>query len=329
MRLSLNSLRMSGSPRLSGQDPAHVRLLAESGTALPPILVHRGSMRVIDGMHRVRAARLRGADTIEARFFDGSDEEAFVVAVKANRAHGLPLTFAEREAAATRLISRRPQCSDRAIADITGLSARTVGVIRRRAGDAGLLAPLRVGRDGRVRPLDGGDGRRLASEVIARRPEASLREIAREAGISPATARDVRERLRRGEDPLPQRLRDGRSRATASLAPVERRDARAVREPVTEVRPGTGGDRAATGRGHDWESMLHSLNRDPSLRFADSGRALLRWLFTHARAPDGWEQVIDAIPPHSAYIVAEVARGCADSWAEFADQLQHRLRASA
>lgn len=295
MRVPVSSLRFSQTPRLGGEDARHVRLLVESGGDLPPILVHRRGMHIIDGRHRVRAAQQRGETTIEARFFDGTEEEAFVAALVANRAHGLPLTLADREAAAARLIGCEPRLSDRAIAGITGLSPQTVGQIRRRTDDAAPRA--RIGRDGRVRPVDGADGRRVASEVIARRPGSSLREIARMAGISPATARDVRERLRRGDDPVPRKLRG----------------------PATET----------PRRHHDWESMLHNLNRDPSLRFTDSGRTVLRWLFTHAREPNGWEQVVDSIPAHCVYIVAEVARDRAESWSAFADRLQRRLRASA
>jgi hypothetical protein len=151
----------------------------------------------------------------------------------------------------------------------------------------------------------------VASEVIARRPEASLREIARMAGISPATARDVRERIRRGDDPLPPKLRE-RPRVTPIRRPGE--DDRAAGRPAAAP---------------DRESVLHNLSRDPSLRFTDSGRTLLRWLFAHAKGPDGWEEVVDAIPPHCAYIVAEIARGCAESWSAFAAQLEERLRASA
>jgi ParB-like chromosome segregation protein Spo0J len=59
-RVSIESLAESGSPRLAGQNEEHARLLAESGLELPPIVVHRPTRRVIDGMHRLAAARLRG-----------------------------------------------------------------------------------------------------------------------------------------------------------------------------------------------------------------------------------------------------------------------------
>jgi hypothetical protein len=53
-------LAPADSPRLLGEDAEHVRMLADAGTDLPPILVHRRTPRVIDGMHRLRAAHLRG-----------------------------------------------------------------------------------------------------------------------------------------------------------------------------------------------------------------------------------------------------------------------------
>ena len=84
-------LRPSDSPRLAGQDTDHVRVLSQADS-LPPIIVQRGTMRVIDGMHRLRAAQLRGEKQIAVRFFEGSDDLAFVLAVHANTAHGLPLT---------------------------------------------------------------------------------------------------------------------------------------------------------------------------------------------------------------------------------------------
>jgi ParB-like chromosome segregation protein Spo0J len=51
-------------------------------------------MRVIDGIHRVEAAKLRGAKEIEARLFDGDESASYVLAVQANVTHGLPLSRA-------------------------------------------------------------------------------------------------------------------------------------------------------------------------------------------------------------------------------------------
>jgi hypothetical protein len=63
----LSRLVTGDSPRLCGENSSHARMLASLRDALPPISVHRPTMRVIDGMHRLRAARLRGADKIKVR----------------------------------------------------------------------------------------------------------------------------------------------------------------------------------------------------------------------------------------------------------------------
>jgi ParB-like chromosome segregation protein Spo0J len=304
----VSCLRAGETPRLSGEDADHVRALAEFDGELPPIVVHRDTLQVIDGRHRLQAARLRGDELIEVRFFDGDAEEAFIAAVYANRGHGLPLTLADRTAAAARILARCPDRSDRAVATITGLSPTTLAAIRRRHGLDDGAAPGRTGRDGRVRPVNSADGRRRAGELIAARPEASLRQIAKLAGVSPATVRDVRERLGRGEDPAPARqpAQQRRQGLTANSGPD-----RAVAEAPPPV-----ADRA---------DVLRKLSKDPSLRFTDSGRELLRLLFAHGRGPGGWQKFLGRIPPHSSYLVAKLARAYADEWLRFAAQLELRL----
>lgn len=135
-------LTSSLSPRKRREDPEHVRLLAETDRALDPLLVHRPTMRVIDGMHRLRAAVLKGRSEIAVRFFDGSEADAFVLSVRLNVGHGLPLTLDERKEAARRILASHPHWSDRAVAESTGLSAKTVATVRhaaRRAGGAPAL----------------------------------------------------------------------------------------------------------------------------------------------------------------------------------------------
>jgi ParB-like chromosome segregation protein Spo0J len=303
----LDMLLPADSPRQVGEDAEHIRMLAASEAVLPPIIVHRATMRVIDGMHRVGAARLQGRDSIEVTFFDGNEAEAFVMAVQANVAHGLPLSRSDREAAAARIMASRPRWSDRAIAAATGLAAATVATIRRRTAVNSPETDVRIGRDGRARPLDGAEGRLLASTVIAARPDTSLREIAKAAGISPATARDVRERMHRGDDPVPPKQRRSRRKKPESPTP---------RAPQTSPRE----EREPT-------SVLESLRQDPSLRFAESGRALLRWLSGHTVNPGDWRAFVDGTPPHCANIVAGLARSYAKEWLDFAGELEERVRA--
>jgi hypothetical protein len=77
--LSISSLLLDNSPRQGGENDDHVRVLAESHEQLPPIVVHGPSMRVIDGIHRVRAAIRRGEKKIRAKMYHGTDDEAFVL----------------------------------------------------------------------------------------------------------------------------------------------------------------------------------------------------------------------------------------------------------
>jgi hypothetical protein len=152
VQIRIDTLVLGESPRRSGVDPAHVRTLAEVET-LPPILVDRTSLRVIDGFHRVHAARLRGAETIAATVFDGDPDAAFLLAVQANIAHGLPLSRADRNNAAQRIIAAHPGWSDRMISSYAGLSPKTIAAIRRRSSAEIPQLPHRVGRDGRTRSL--------------------------------------------------------------------------------------------------------------------------------------------------------------------------------
>lgn len=306
------SLLAGHSPRVNGEDMRHVRLLAQVWTSLPPILVQRGTMRVIDGMHRLRAAELLGHATVDVTFFDGSDAEVLVAAVKANTEHGLPLTPADREGAALRIIALLKQRSDRWIAEITGLSPSTVAALRRRSPVGDARSGTRVGRDGRERPVDIAARRSMARDAILQYPDASLRVIARMAGVSPGTVRDVRQRVRRGEDPV-ARAKSGAGRV---------KQAAAMAHPVSA---GLRGHGDAAGRERDRATLLRNLSKDPSLLRTERGRRLLSWLASRAAGPRGLDAVIDTVPVHCLYSVAGLARQCADEWLEAARKLEQRL----
>lgn len=308
IRVPIRSLSFSDSPRLSGEHMEHVYMLAQSDTTLPPIIVNRATMRVIDGMHRLRAATLRGQSDIDVQFFDGNEGDSFVLAVRANIAHGLPLSLTDRTTAAARIISSHPQWSDRLIASATGLAARTVGAIRRRS-TGNTQSNARIGRDGRVRPLDAAEGRRIASELMASQPDASLREIASAAGISLGTAQKVREQLRRCESPAPLERHDGNRRKNRL-----KHDKPAAR---SNGPPAAG--RALAG---NRVLVLNNLRKDPSLRFSDTGRVLLRLLHVLAIDTVEWETLIGSVPAHCIPMVSNAARACADVWQEFAKQLE-------
>jgi hypothetical protein len=300
------SLAAAESPRSAGEDREHVARLADMDDPLPPILVHRPTMRVIDGMHRLAAARLKGRRTIGATFFDGTAEEAFLRSVAANVAHGLPLSQADRHSAATRIMRSHPQMSDRAIARAAGLGTRTVAALRRRSGGTVTELATRMGQDGRVRPVSGVAGRQRAAEVIRERPDATLREVAQLAGVSPATAHDVRKRLRAGEPPV-----------VSPLRPDTAGDLRDVRD----VRGGRGrADRADPTR------MLEKLLRDPALRHKEAGRNLLRLLRQNAIGAEQWGDLTAAVPVHCAELVGDLARQYAEIWQGFAQELAERAQ---
>ncbi|MFG2039757.1 ParB N-terminal domain-containing protein [Dactylosporangium sp. NPDC048998] len=273
-------------PRSGGECPDHVRRLADAEPGkLPPIIAHRPTHRVVDGMHRLRAAVLRGDRTVPVRFLDGDPDDAFVLAVWLNAAHGLPLSAADRRAAAERILGSHPAWSDRMIASVTGLSARTVGELRRARPGTAPQPAGRIGRDGRVRPVDRLAKRRLAAELMSRDPELSLRQVARVVGISPETVRSVRAELR------------AQRRAVGS--------ARQAREPEVRERQQPAQDSAA---------IVRRLRADPMLRFSETGRVLLRLLDMHTLTTAHWAAILRSVPPHNRATVASLAMECARVW---------------
>lgn len=274
---------------------------------LPPLIVHRQTMRVIDGAHRLSAAVSHGRELIHVRFFEGDENEAFVLAVAANNAHGLPLSLAERSAAASRILRAHPDWSDRAVAAVAGISAGTVRGLRTAADPAQAPGAVRVGLDGRTRPVSSAEGRLRAAELLESSPELSLRAIARQAGISLGTVRDVRQRLVRGAHVVPARRRaepDGRSARTAPGAQAATRSARNPAEPPAV--------------------LLRTLLNDPSLRLNEEGRQLLRLLMTHQALDQQRDRLAACVPPHAVAAVSEAAHRAARAWESLAAQLAER-----
>ena len=313
--LPIRSLLAADSPRSTGLDTEYARQLAELEVQLPPILVHRSTMRVIDGVHRLAAARLRGQERIAVQLFTGSVAEAFVLAVELNVAHGLPLSQADRAAAAERIMRSCPDWSDRRIASVAGIGRTKVASLRRATGRDGQLH-ARVGRDGRTRPANAAAGRESAAEFLVANPAASLRQVAAASGVALGTARDVRERVRLGQDPWPA----GRRRHRGSSL-----------EPAGDVAPDH--QRTAATREHAAASVtllqdaaLANLRRDPSLRLTEQGRTLLQLLSVHAATADGWSRLAGAVPAHRADAVAHAARQCASAWLHLADEIEHSRR---
>lgn len=315
--VSIGALSLPRDPlRLAGEDSKHTAILAETDAPLPPILVHRQTMTIIDGMHRHKAAIIRGRQSIEVEFFDGSLEEAFLQAVKANTAHGLPLSMDDRRAAARKIITENPGFSDRYIAGCVGVSDKTIGVIRRSMDDP-VRRGARVGVDGRVRPLSGAEGRERAADVIRRRPGVSIREIAEEAGVSIGTAHDVRTRMQHGEDPVNRSSGSGPGRKAARSGPR------------TERGESESGDwkllpPSRQSQAIDELKLMESLLKDPALRQTENGRELLRFLQAQILASTRCLAFTGAVPSHRTGTVAQIARRFERLWGRFAQELELR-----
>jgi ParB-like chromosome segregation protein Spo0J len=304
-----SSLLLDKSPRQGGENGEHTRMLAESGEQLPPIVVHVPSMRVIDGTHRVRAAFMRGEKTIAAKEYHGTDDDAFVLAVRMNIAHGLPLTRADRTAAAIRIIRSHPHWSDRMIATTVGLSPKTIAKVRRRSTVGSPQSTTRLGQDGRVRPVNHAAGRLRVAALLAEKPTSPIRAVAQEAGVSSSTARDVRQRLHAGQQPVP----DG----DAPNYRRPRRSADAYRN------QGTALSWLSAGRA-DVAAILADLNKDRSLRSNDVTKSLLRCLERYRIDVLLANKIIEMVPTHRASSVAQLAREYVRAWTYIAAELEQR-----
>ncbi|PNE43034.1 hypothetical protein AOB60_07195 [Streptomyces noursei] len=311
-RLPVASLLPADSPRRHGIDQEHVRLLAESGDELPPVLVHRATLRVVDGMHRLHAAVLRGHDSIDVEFFDGAESEIFLQAVRANVVHGLPLSLQDRKSAAVRLLQTHAELSDRALARVAGLSPKTVGAIRRCSGEENPHPNKRIGRDGRAHPMDTARRRQVAAEVIAERPEASLREVAALAGIAVSTAHEARRRL---QEESAGSVTEAATATTQPRSSGERPGGKRVAAAVNSSGP----PRAA-------KETIKAMLADPSLRLTQSGRELLRLLLTRAVEIGELDGFMEAVPAHSARRMADVAAEFARTWDKFGRDLRMRAK---
>ncbi|MFE3260627.1 hypothetical protein ACFXPS_38485 [Nocardia sp. NPDC059091] len=305
------------SPRAGGQRNAeYLRMLVETDNdELPPIIVHRPTMGVIDGHFRLQAAVERCERSIGVRFFDGSTEDAFAVSVYLNVRHGVPLSLAERKASAGRLVMTHPEWSDRSIAATTGLSHKTVAAERRRASGENPRSHTRLGKDGRLRPSDTAEGRMAAAAILRENPEASLRQVSKIVGVSPGTVRDVRERLKRAEHPIPQGVRNRltpnvsdvseASNTDASRAEVPAKDSGAIAIPIQHV-------------------LLQNLRNDPALKFNERGRLLLRSLAQSTVELNQLTKLTADAPEHCHASLAKLARANAESWSALAVWLEGR-----
>jgi ParB-like chromosome segregation protein Spo0J len=302
--LPIVALEVGPSRRERGVDPAHVAALAEVAERWPPIVVNRSDRMVVDGQHRVAAAKQLGLREVDVIWFDGSDIESHLEFVRRNVSHGLPLTLAERRAAARRFVSSCPELSDRGIAAVCGLSPRTVRRLREEAGAAAertngsQRGQRRIGRDGRVRPIDPKATRVRIAEEIARQPDASLRQIASAVGASPETVRSVRNELR-GTDASTRTAGFADDPAATALSLL-------TRTPGPRAGLVCGDDRAFTDR--------------------EDGPQFVEWFGATSVEQGQLWRYVESVPLSRIYEIADEARRRAEFWTSFADAVEGRVR---
>ncbi|HTT91399.1 MAG TPA: ParB/RepB/Spo0J family partition protein [Acidimicrobiales bacterium] len=279
-------LTVGYSPRQIKVDPDHVSALADVADRLPPVVVDERTMTVIDGVHRLEAYRSLGRSHIPAVLFRGSEMEALVMAIQANIQHGKPLSRTERQEAARALLLRCSDRSDRWLGDVCGVSHTTVAVLRRSLSAAD--AKVRMGRDGRRRPVDPSPGQAAVARVMAENPTASIRQAAGAAGVAPSTVQRVAAGLARSANS---------SLMGATLA---------VGEPT--LGPGD------------------SLIVDVVSHSSPEGAEAVTWLTRTAVSVEDLHTHLASLPLSRVYQVADECRRRASTWAQMADALEARVR---
>jgi ParB-like chromosome segregation protein Spo0J len=284
--------------RAIGVNEEHVNVLMEIAGQWPPVLATRGG-RVVDGTHRLIAARRAGLSTLSVCWFDGTDDEAFVEAVRRNVTHGLPLSFDDRVEAVRRLLQSHGDWSDRRIARICAVAPRTVAHARLRGPKVrGQVLEKRLGMDGRRRPAKGASDRTRILDVIENNPDRSLRSIALEVGVSPETVRSVRASFGTLPRPSPPRG-DRQGRETKQGAHESEHGATLSRWPDFVEDPAFG-------------------SRPDQHRFAV-------WFDAMAVSTEDSE-FARLVPLGRVYEVADEARRRAAFWASFASELELHAR---
>jgi ParB-like chromosome segregation protein Spo0J len=285
--VAIRDLTTNASFREGGVNHEHVQQLVTVAGHWPPILVTRTDGVVIDGVHRVTAAKLLGMDHVYASFFDGGADEALIEFVRRNVHHGLPLTLRERKRAAETVLRAHPQWSDRRIAELCALSPKTVGRLRVSRGAClteevpHLDTGYRIGRDNKSRPVNSAWARARVVETTKDQPEASLRAVAASVGVSPETVRRIRMRISDEEN-----------------AP----SARGTRPP----------------KDTSWE-------QDPALTSGDDGHFGAWFERTCISDEDCWGQ-LETVPRSRIYEVADEARRRSELWMQFARSLEARSK---
>lgn len=173
--LRLDQIRLDGDtqPRavVSEEVAAEYAAAAESGAELPPVeVVFDGTDYWLwDGFHRVEGYRAAGMAMAVAVVREGTLEDARWLCLAANQRHGLRRANADKRRAVELALARKPDLSDRAIAEHCGVDHKTVSAARAAAASTGEIpqsgsSASRTGRDGRTINTENIGGRKAEPE---------------------------------------------------------------------------------------------------------------------------------------------------------------------
>lgn len=131
--------------------------LMKEGTAFEPVELYRiedGRLILVNGFHRVAAAKKAALEQISATITDGTLQQAIWAAVAANKTNAVRRNAYDiRNAIETALLHPKgAEMSDRQIAEYIGCTHPTVGSVRAKLVTTGKItsATERKGKDGRV-----------------------------------------------------------------------------------------------------------------------------------------------------------------------------------
>ncbi|WP_232375338.1 hypothetical protein [Mycolicibacterium baixiangningiae] len=157
----------------------------------------------------------------------------------------------------------------------------------------------------------------IAADLIRSGAKMSQREIARQSGISTATVRDVRCRLDRGDDPVPEAQKAHRTPHSLPPSPESRENPHAPSQLIQK-------------RDYDARvspNTLQRLRNDPALRLNDRGRTLIRGIVMSVSAVEQIDHMAAELPHHCRITVAELATDIGRAWANLADRLNEAIDA--
>lgn len=165
MRIDEIIIRQSVNPRKKIRSDI-VEKYSEIIDLLPPVIVQKSTGVLIDGFHRVAAAKHVGKYQFPAEEIDIPDTELFSEACRRNNAHGLPLSKSERNEAIVKLY--REGWKQEALGELWGMSLGQINYI--------------IGADKRTGKISPGEkGVKLTpkhEQIIRRAPEPIQDKIA-------------------------------------------------------------------------------------------------------------------------------------------------------